>query len=128
MCPCGSKKTYPECCGIFISGQQLPNTPEQLMRSRYTAYSKANIEYIIQTMRGPAAQGFDAIEARRWAKQVKWLKLEVMDARIDHAKGYVEFKVYLIDKLRKKILHEISEFHWENGQWYYVCALQSNLL
>jgi len=43
MCPCGSQKTYESCCGNFHSGLALPETAEELMRSRYSAYVKQDV-------------------------------------------------------------------------------------
>lgn len=54
-CPCKSGKRYADCCEPFITRINLPETPEQLMRSRYTAYSQANIDYIMGTMKGEAS-------------------------------------------------------------------------
>lgn len=54
MCPCGSKQSYLECCGRFIESVNtpfpcFPETPEALMRSRFTAYVVKNAAYIVQT-------------------------------------------------------------------------------
>ncbi len=67
-CPCKSEKEYAQCCEPFIIGNQLPNTPEQLMCSRYTAYTQANIDYIVATMKGAALKDFDKASAKQWAK------------------------------------------------------------
>ncbi|ETO93384.1 hypothetical protein LOR_60c14050 [Legionella oakridgensis RV-2-2007] len=91
------------------------------MRSRYTAYSLANIDYIKKTMHGKPLHGFNETEARAWAKQVIWLGLKVMHARNETPElGYVEFIAHFIDGNTVKSLHEISEFHCQQGQWYYV--------
>lgn len=37
-CPCQSGHHYADCCGKFHLKQAFPETAEQLMRSRYTAY------------------------------------------------------------------------------------------
>ncbi len=119
-CPCGSDKNYDECCGIYINDQTKPATPEQLMRSRYTAYTQANIDYIQRTMQAPASDRFDAESARQWAATVEWLGLEVIHSNIEKDKGYVEFIARFNEHDKKNCIHEISEFHQINGQWYYV--------
>lgn len=120
-CKCGSNKNYQDCCRIYISGAKLPDSPEQLMRSRYTAYSTSNIDYIAKTMCGKAIDGFNRQEAELWSKQVTWQKLEVISAKlVSKIKGFVEFKAYFIDDQQQLILHEISEFHYINGRWFYV--------
>src|SRR5262249_12642121 len=48
-CPCQSGQNLDQCCGPFIAGEAFPETAEQLMRSRYTAYTQANLGYIKKT-------------------------------------------------------------------------------
>ncbi len=120
LCPCGSEKNYPECCGSFIEGQQKPPTPEALMRSRYTAYTQANMDYLAQTMKAPASNRFNPKSASVWAKQVKWLRLEIKMTDAQGTKGFVEFIAYFEEQGKIKTLHEKSEFHYENNTWYYV--------
>lgn len=120
-CNCGSDKNYQFCCGQYISGAKLPELPEQLMRSRYTAYSTSNIDYIAMTMCGKAMDGFNKQEAEIWSKQVTWQKLEIISAKLaSKIKGFVTFKAYFMDNQQQMILHEISEFHYINSRWFYV--------
>ena len=42
-CPCGSGQAFKECCQRFHDGE-LPDTPEKLMRSRYSAYVKGALQ------------------------------------------------------------------------------------
>lgn len=119
-CPCGSNKSYESCCGSYITTDKPAPTPEALMRSRYAAYSQANIQYIVQTMKEPAATGFDPLAAEQWAKQVIWQSLNVLSASQTGDKGFVEFIVHYQDNHQSHVMHEISEFHFENGRWYYV--------
>lgn len=121
MCPCGSQRHYLSCCEPFITGKQSPKTPEALMRSRYSAYTMANMDYIKETMRGSALAGFQEQDAKRWAKRVVWIKLNVLKSLIDGVnKGYVEFQASFVDGSHLKSIHERSEFLFENGRWYYV--------
>ncbi|NDH08527.1 MAG: hypothetical protein EBY16_02705 [Gammaproteobacteria bacterium] len=124
-CPCGTGKTYMNCCGVFISNQNTPATPEELMRSRYTAYVQVNVNYIAQTMKSPAADSFDADDLRMWSKKAQWMGLDVIKTRQELNKGIVEFRAYYCINGKKSILHEISEFNFENGQWYYVNGSQT---
>ncbi len=119
-CPCGTGKTYQQCCGVFIAGEKRPATPEELMRSRFTAYTEANIDYIERTMQSPALDNFNAQTAKEWADRVEWLKLEVINSSVNQATGFVEFLAYFIENNQKHIMHEISEFHLINDQWFYV--------
>lgn len=120
LCPCGSKKFYLACCGLFISGKKIPETPEQLMRSRYSAYTRANINYIMQTMKAPAANQFDPVHAKNWAHQSTWLGLKVIHTSVQENKGYVEFIARYSYQGKSESLHEVSEFCFEEGRWFYV--------
>ncbi len=90
------------------------------MRSRYTAYTQANINYIEKTMKGPAAQGFDSKEAELWAKKLTWQGLEVLNAKQLGNEGWVEFIARYSHAGKKHAIHEISQFICENGKWFYV--------
>jgi len=120
-CPCGFERDYAQCCKPYLIGQATPTTPESLMRSRYTAYTMADIAYIEKTQRGKAAEGFHAIDAFVWAKRVTWTKLEVLHASLKKPqKGTVEFIATFVDAGAMQSMHEKSEFIKKAGQWFYV--------
>ncbi|KTD04281.1 YchJ family protein [Fluoribacter gormanii] len=124
LCPCGSQNKYELCCGLFLEKKQQPETPEQLMRSRYTAYSMGNIDYIKNTMKGKALMGFNELEAEQWAKSVTWISLDVLNSNTPAPdKGFVEFAARYFEDNRVKIIHELSEFHKEHDQWFYVSGV-----
>lgn len=122
-CACGSKKSYQKCCGPYISGEKTPDTAEALMRSRYTAYTEANIPYIEATARGPAAQSFDPEDALEWAKKAKWKRLKVLNSYphpTNQNRAFVQFSAYYIYEGKPQELTETSEFERIDGRWYYV--------
>lgn len=119
-CVCNSAKEYDNCCGRFLSGDAVPATPEELMRSRYTAYTQTNMDYIVRTMKSPAADHFDEKEAADWARATTWLSLEIPNTSQEGDKGFVEFIVNFLLESKRYILHELSEFHFIDGQWFYV--------
>lgn len=108
------------CCGRFHQGDSLPETPEQLMRSRYTAYTMANVDYIEQTMRGPAATGFSKEDARQWSSSVDWLGLEVRSARQEGDRGWVTFIASFREHGQLSDIKECSLFERVDNKWYYV--------
>lgn len=120
-CPCGKQKPFAECCGRFLSGQQIPKTPEQLMRSRYSAYVLGGYgEYLLQSWFPATATGVTAEELSD--RNVNWQRLEVIDKSQNNDEAAVEFKAYYLpensDEL--KAMHEKSEFRRVNGRWFYV--------
>jgi len=121
LCVCGSGRQSRACCIRFIQQDNLPNNAEELMRSRYTAYTLADIAYITKTMRSEALVGFDPSETYTWASSVKWVRLEVLSScKINHDVATVEFKAYYKENGRMNILHEKSLFEIIDSQWYYV--------
>ena len=123
-CPCGSQLEYIVCCQPYLLDKKIPATPEALMRSRYTAYTKANIDYIKKTMRGKAFVGFNEVEALRWSKRVIWIMLDVMNVSQDNEIAFVEFIARFVDGPHLKSIHERSEFVYEHDHWYYVDGSQ----
>jgi SEC-C motif domain protein len=121
LCPCGTEKMYQVCCEPYITHQKIPASPEALMRSRYTAYTLADVAYIKQTMQGHALFGFDEASAARWAKRVAWLDLHVINTPTpSDITGHVEFRARFIEDGCLHTLHEVSEFLHEAGRWFYV--------
>ena len=121
-CPCGTSKSYAECCGKFISGQQFPASAEELMRSRYTAYQRREFDYIGDTMKPPASDQFDIDEAKKSELNINWIKLEVIKATHDT----VEFHAHYQLDNRDYVIHEISDFKFIDGRWYYVNGAHSD--
>lgn len=119
-CPCGSGEAYTACCGVFIDNGMLPETAEQLMRSRYSAYVLAREDYLLCTWHGstrPAQLGLQD------AGPVKWLGLKILRCEAggahDHD-GIVEFVARYQVNGRAERLQEVSRFVREAGQWLYV--------
>ena len=91
------------------------------MLSRYTAYSRANIEYIQKTMRGKAADNYDANNARAWASSVQWLGLTVIDAPTPSDKmGTVTFFARFSENGSNQFIFEKSHFEKINDEWFYT--------
>ena len=48
-CPCGTGEPYAECCRPYHRGELVAETPERLLRTRYSAFAFRLIPYIIET-------------------------------------------------------------------------------
>lgn len=122
-CPCGSGKNYPACCGLYIEGKEDPPTPEALMRSRYTAYSLGNLDYIEKTMCGEALENFDRSEAEE--QDIEWLKLDILSSEEDEDRGTVQFIATFRYQDAEHLMQEISSFERIDGKWYYTKGVVS---
>jgi SEC-C motif-containing protein len=116
LCPCCSEKTYENCCKPLIMGTQKAKSAQSMMRSRYTAYTQSNIDYIVKTMRGKPLQGYNKKEAKRWTENAQWQKLEI----ISSSETEVEFKAHFLWDNEPHTIHEHSLFKFNKGQWYYI--------
>ena len=115
-CPCGLGENYKECCEIIHLDITKANTAEQLMRSRYSAFALANIDYLILSHHSKTNPLDEKQEILAWAKSVKWQKLEIINSSIDT----VEFKAYFKENDVDQLLHENSQFEKENNTWKYL--------
>ncbi|MGI9295045.1 MAG: YchJ family protein, partial [Pseudomonadales bacterium] len=78
LCICGSKKASKQCCERFLSGEQQAKTPEQLMRSRFSAYALGGHgEYLLRTWFPATAKYLTA--AALSESSGEWYKLEVLN-------------------------------------------------
>ncbi|MDP2792050.1 MAG: YchJ family protein [Rectinemataceae bacterium] len=119
-CPCGTGRTYEECCGRYIAGPDTAPTAEALMRSRYTAYVKSKVDYIVSTC--TETEGIDLDSTRKWSEKSTWLGLKIHKTAKGGAgdtTGEVEFSAtYVLDGLREEH-REIAKFEKKDGKWLY---------
>ena len=76
-CPCGTDKLFAHCCALYINDSKQAESPEQLMRSRYSAYATYAIQYIYDTYAQSTKKYQSIADIESWAKECKWLALEV---------------------------------------------------
>lgn len=114
-CPCGGTD-YAACCGRYLDGGELPQTAEQLMRSRYTAYTLGREPYLRDSWH-PTTRPQEPIVQD---DGVKWLGLDVRRHVPQGDEATVEFVARYKLGGRAQRLHEVSRFVREGGRWYYV--------
>ena len=78
-CPCGTGRDYEECCGRYLGGEAWPETAEALMRARYTAYARANVDFIEKSTHPKARGEFDRAGTLQWAAGSDWTGLEILE-------------------------------------------------
>lgn len=140
ICPCCSQHDFSNCCQPFLLKDKHPTTPEQLMRSRYTAFVSKNAKYLQETCNHTYNNIFDKeedtknIEASFNNRQ--WLGLIIHSASINSQNtntGTVVFSAFYCDthsssadpQLKDKRtdfqqLHEKSEFIFKDKRWFYT--------
>jgi SEC-C motif-containing protein len=101
----------------------VPETVEQAMRSRYTAYTKIDTAYLMSTLHPDKVEEGDEDSARRWAEGSEWLGLEILGTEAggpDDTEGLVEFVARFRTKDgQEHAHHEISTFVKDKGRWLF---------
>ncbi|MEE1927757.1 YchJ family metal-binding protein [Streptomyces sp. TRM 70351] len=118
-CPCGAADGYADCCGRLHAGRARAARPEELMRSRYSAFVVGDAAYLRGTWHPrtrPAVLGLDPGQ--------RWLALEVLastDGGPFGAEGHVEFRAHYAEPGGGTgVLHERSRFVRHEGAWVYL--------
>ena len=124
-CPCGQGE-YKQCCQPLHLGQRYAQSAAQLMRSRYSAFAKQQIDYIVQTTALGQQQALDVAAIAEWSRSNQWLKLDVVQdiEKLEKNHAMVEFKAHYCDKnqgdKQAHIHHEISHFVLHQQHWYFL--------
>jgi SEC-C motif-containing protein len=123
QCPCGSELPYAQCCEPLINGIKQAETAEQLMRSRYCAFTRASVAYLIETVHPDKRSQHDEKTTRKWAEKAQWHSLNILATEKGGAQdteGIVEFVAQYTEKQRRVKHHEIAQFKKQDGRWYFV--------
>ncbi len=122
QCYCNPNNQFNQCCHPLLSGKQKAETAEQLMRSRYSAFATANINYLLNTHHKHTRPTKEKKDILKWTKSVKWIRLEIINTQKGTShdiEGYVEFKAFYEENGKLECIHENSYFVKEDNLWYY---------
>jgi SEC-C motif-containing protein len=121
LCFCHSGLPFEQCCEPYLQGLSSPDTPEQLMRSRYSAYVTSNYQYVLDTYTVNQRKSLILEDLQQGGNEAQWLRLDVLNAHThkDDLSGQVEFVAYYQVNDTKYKLHERSTFYRENNLWRY---------
>lgn len=126
-CPCDSKQKYADCCGAIINGKREATTCLELMKSRYSAYTKADINYLMLSHHSKTRPQLNERKGiKLWAESVRWMQLVILntwDGNASSQEGFVEFKALYFEDGQIGQIHEKSLFQRENGRWVYVSGV-----
>ena len=116
VCPCGSGLALAACCGRLHAGVPA-ETPEALMRSRYSAYALDLDAYVLETW---APETRPVVLFEDGEERPKWLSLVINSSYEEGAEGRVSFTARGRTSQGAFRLEENSRFRLENGRWLYV--------
>jgi SEC-C motif domain protein len=119
LCPCISDEPYLTCCEPLHLGVLHANSAEQLMRSRYSAFVRGMINYLIDTLHPDKRQNDDEQALAQIIEQTEWLGLKIINHKQTEVNATVEFIAFYHQQPIGQ-LHECSNFIKQNGLWFYV--------
>jgi SEC-C motif domain protein len=101
------------------------------MRSRYTAYSQGNVDYLIATLHPKSRRPDDRPTLLQSVQAMRWMGLRIIKTQRGQAqdkRGIVEFVASYQPAQKNSLrnmdvmnqLHERSRFVKEGEQWFYV--------
>ena len=112
-CPCGSGKSYSDCCELLHKGKTAASA-ESLMRSRFSAFAFQLKDYLRASWHPKTRPDDIQLEP-----STQWKRLEIISANNDTQQGQVHFNAYYQEKNEWHLLEETSKFLFENGHWFY---------
>lgn len=119
-CFCGSRLLFEQCCQPFTTCNIQAQTPEQLMRSRFSAYAMGNGQYVYDTYAKSSQTSQSVKEISDWSKACVWVALQIHSINnnavtiTELPEQFVEFSAFYIADETLYELRENSRFVLEN--------------
>lgn len=122
-CPCGQPVGFSQCCGPIVDGQRHALSAEELMRSRYSAFSLGDSHpgaaaYLLHSWDSDTRPNSIEFEAGR-----SWQGLVVHESSKGGAfdnTGTVRFTATYLEGGQTHTQSELSSFRKLEGRWVYV--------
>lgn len=118
-CPCGSAINFDVCCKPIIEGAPA-QTPEALMRSRYTAYAVGALQHVAATHAEEVRADFNRAEAERLARECEFQKLDIRKVILDGESATMDFVIHFRRDGEDMIQAELATFRREAERWLYA--------
>lgn len=125
LCPCQSNLELKDCCLPIIQGKKEAPTAEALLRARYTAFARGDIDFIMDTHHSKTLGDVKREEIEDWSKNSEWLGLKVVQSEAGQAgdqTGTLIFCAEYMAEGKKQEHWEQSFFEKENGKWRFLDA------
>src|SRR5690349_2990111 len=111
FCPCGSQLELTNCCLPLIEGKRQPTTAEELLRARYTAFTRADVDYVLSTHHSRTRHEVKREEIEDWSKNSEWLGLKIVQkeaGQADDSQGTIIFSAHYRAEGK-------NQEHWEKS-------------
>jgi SEC-C motif-containing protein len=118
-CPCGTGRTFGECCRPLLARERAAATAEELMRSRFTAHFVKDFEHVHRTYAKTAGEPYVADPE---AGKTAWTRLVIHshETGANPETASVDFSAYYREGEKEQALHEKARFQRIGGAWMYT--------
>jgi SEC-C motif-containing protein len=121
LCPCGSARSYKECCAPYHRGEREPPDPESLVRARFSAFATARVDFLVKTLHADhedRARPEEELvrDLREACRTLRYMGLEILERQ----PGRVRFRVKVFHRGEDRSFVELSQFAHDGVGWRYV--------
>ena len=122
-CPCGSGKSYEECCAPYHEEKCWPQDTLTMLRTRYCAYAVGAWDYLEKTAwQSEDEEPVTAEMLKERSEGIDWLGLSILQSGRDEEEGcdYVDYiAAYVVDGVAREI-GEHAYFKTVEDKLYYT--------
>lgn len=125
LCSCGSNLEFNACCGPVLTGARKPATAEELLRARYTAFARGDIDFVVNSHHSRTRHEVKREDIEDWSKNSEWLALHVAQiegGKAEDQQGTIIFCAQYVEQGKRQDHWEQSFFEKENGEWRFLDA------
>lgn len=122
-CPCGSGKTFGECCQPVLNTMAAAPSAEALMRARFTAHVVGDSEFLHKSYLPDSKKPYNGeplAGGDRWTR----LTINTHEVAPSGTSATVDFTAYYQEQGYEVPHHEKAEFLFLDGTWIYSKALR----
>lgn len=103
----------------------MAQTAEQLLRARYTAFTRGDVDFILATHHSKTRDEIKRDEIEEWSKNSTWEGLKIFQSEAgqpNDQQGTIVFGAYYTQNGKKEEHLEKSFFEKEGGKWKFLDA------
>lgn len=121
-CPCCSGLEYRLCCYPYLSRHAPPSSAEALMRSRYCAWAKGDVDYLVSSWHVSQCTDELILSLKESVAQTHWLGLTITASEdgSNENEAFVTFFARYLQHGKNAAIYERSRFIRQTGSWYYT--------
>ncbi|MGE5503217.1 MAG: YchJ family protein [Actinomycetota bacterium] len=118
-CPCGRGRPFDDCCGPIIAGAPAVSA-EALMRARYVAFLRCELDFLESSLAAEKRAEFDRVEVEASAREAEGRGFEVLATTEDGDQASVDYIARFRVRGQDHPHFERARFRREDGRWLYV--------